>query len=146
MKTQDIPCTCGGWPYIHGQDYEDTEGPWFVECAFCGRQTVAYAYKREAWRAWKMMNKGPEMKTHILKTWPVFFADVEVGAKKFEIRRNDRGFQVGDTLILEEYDPKTKRYSGNKLHVRVTYTICLDSIPGIPPGFIGMGIEQEAPE
>ena len=44
---------------------------------------------------------------HTLKTWPVFFADVETGAKNFEIRKNDRNFQVGDFLRLEEFEPLT---------------------------------------
>lgn len=42
------------------------------------------------------------MKTHILKTDPTAFADVLSGAKTFEIRFNDRGFEVGDTLQLLE--------------------------------------------
>lgn len=42
------------------------------------------------------------MNTHTLKTDPAVFADVLSGAKTFEIRLNDRGFQVGDTLRLLE--------------------------------------------
>jgi Domain of unknown function (DUF3850) len=42
------------------------------------------------------------LKTHILKTDPTAFADVLSGAKTFEIRLNDRGFEVGDTLQLLE--------------------------------------------
>ena len=78
---------------------------------------------------------------HKLKTYPVFFADIEFGAKTFEIRKNDRNYQVGDVLRLEEYEPLTNKYSGDFLLVQVTYTICLDGIPDIPDGFIGMSIE-----
>lgn len=42
------------------------------------------------------------MTTHDLKTDPAVFADVLSGAKTFEIRFNDRGFQIGDTLHLLE--------------------------------------------
>lgn len=42
------------------------------------------------------------MATHDLKTDPGVFADVLSGAKTFEIRFNDRDFQVGDTLRLLE--------------------------------------------
>jgi len=45
------------------------------------------------------------MITHNLKTWPSYFNEVLSGEKTFEIRRNDRQFQVGDLLILEEYIP-----------------------------------------
>lgn len=43
------------------------------------------------------------MKAHILKTDPQYFKAVERGEKRFEIRKNDRGFEVGDTLILTEH-------------------------------------------
>jgi hypothetical protein len=44
------------------------------------------------------------MTTHHLKTHPAPFADVEAGRKTFEIRKDDRGYKVGDTLVLEEWD------------------------------------------
>ena len=43
--------------------------------------------------------------THNLKTWPSFFQAVKSKIKPFEIRENDRNFEVGDTLILEEFSP-----------------------------------------
>lgn len=40
--------------------------------------------------------------THELKTWPEFFEQTRNGRKKFELRRNDRAYQVGDQLLLKE--------------------------------------------
>lgn len=40
--------------------------------------------------------------THILKTDPAVFEAVVAGAKTYEIRFNDRGFAVGDELVLRE--------------------------------------------
>jgi hypothetical protein len=41
---------------------------------------------------------------HKLKTWPPFFKDVLLRKKRFELRKNDRDFRVGDEVILVEYD------------------------------------------
>lgn len=46
------------------------------------------------------------MATHVLKTWPVYFEAIKRGEKTFEARRNDRGFQKGDTLVLKLFDPE----------------------------------------
>ena len=43
---------------------------------------------------------------HELKTWPEPFASIRSGAKTHEIRRNDRDYQVGDTLLLGEWLPQ----------------------------------------
>ena len=40
------------------------------------------------------------MKIHELKLDTEFFDDVKSGKKNFEIRKNDRNFEVGDTLFL----------------------------------------------
>lgn len=42
---------------------------------------------------------------HELKTWPEFFDAIDRGEKTFEVRRDDRGFQVGDTLALQRWRP-----------------------------------------
>lgn len=42
------------------------------------------------------------MEVHELKTDPDVFAMSYAGNKNFEIRKNDRDFQVGDLLILKE--------------------------------------------
>lgn len=61
------------------------------------------------------------MAAHVLKTWPAFFAALWAREKTFEVRRNDRDFQVGDRLYLNEYDPTSDRYLGRQLVVEVTY-------------------------
>jgi len=43
-------------------------------------------------------------KHHNLKCEEQFFNAVLNGFKTFEIRKNDRDFQRGDTFILEEYE------------------------------------------
>ena len=54
---------------------------------------------------------------HNLKTWPEYFKLMIEGKKTFELRKNDRDFQVGDRLDLLEYNPDTQEYTGKHTHV-----------------------------
>lgn len=56
---------------------------------------------------------------HELKIQPQYFEAVANRTKQFEIRFNDRGFQVGDVLILREYD--NGEYTGRSLSADVIY-------------------------
>jgi ASC-1-like (ASCH) protein len=53
------------------------------------------------------------------KCWPEFFELLLSGRKNAELRLADFDLKAGDTLILEEWDPKTKKYTGRKLSKRV---------------------------
>ena len=55
------------------------------------------------------------------KIWPEYFDAVVSGKKKYELRLNDFQIKEGDTLALEEWDPKTKEYTGRKIKKKVTY-------------------------
>ena len=44
------------------------------------------------------------MKIHELKTKPEYFEAARKQQKNFEIRRDDRDYQVGDLVKLEEFD------------------------------------------
>ncbi len=78
-------------------------------------------------------------KEHTLKTWSQYFDRIETGQKLFEVRKNDRDFQVGDILRLEEWNPETKEYSHRVIHVEVTYVLQGGQF-GIDPGFCVMSI------
>lgn len=54
--------------------------------------------------------------THRLKIVEPFTTAVRSGAKKFEIRKNDRSFKVGDILMLEPYCLKTKKHVVGESH------------------------------
>jgi ASC-1-like (ASCH) protein len=55
------------------------------------------------------------------KIWPQYFEAIKSGQKKFELRLNDFIVNEGDTLVLEEWDPQTKKYTGRSLEKKVTY-------------------------
>lgn len=77
--------------------------------------------------------------THCLKTHPKFFKEVQSGNKPFEIRKNDRDFWVGDTLLLQEFDPEKSEYTRNELERTITYITDFEQ----KSGFIVMGIREK---
>lgn len=68
----------------------------------------------------KVVIKQPKQpKTIDLKIEPKYFEAQEKGNKNFEIRKKDRGYQVGDLLFLHEYEDS--QYTGRLLVRKVTY-------------------------
>lgn len=55
------------------------------------------------------------------KVWPEYFEAIVAGKKNFELRLNDFAVNEGDTLLLEEWDPKTEAYTGRNIEKKVTY-------------------------
>jgi hypothetical protein len=74
---------------------------------------------------------------HELKLHPDPFGAVEDQTKTFEYRKDDRGFKVGDTLILREYHP-LMAYTGRYLLRKVTY-ILADGF-AVPAGYCVMSV------
>lgn len=61
------------------------------------------------------------------------------GLKPFEVRRNDRNFQVGDILRLREWRPADETYTGRVTEQKVIL-ILDDSRFGVKPGYVVMAI------
>lgn len=57
------------------------------------------------------------------KTWPELFELVRSGKKRFDIRIADFDIKEGDTLVLEEWDPKIKAYTGRQIIKKVGYIL-----------------------
>jgi hypothetical protein len=82
------------------------------------------------------------MKTHEIKIWPQWFDAVRIGIKTFEIRKDDRNYNVGDNLVLEEFRPGVGEYTGRKLTKKISYISRGDDAEasGIKPGYCVLGI------
>ena len=63
------------------------------------------------------------MTTHYLKLTQPFFSEVQKGTKTFEHRKNDRDYQVGDEIVLMEYDPRNMSFSGQEINGVITYVL-----------------------
>lgn len=57
------------------------------------------------------------------KIWPKYFELVKSGKKKFELRLADFKIKEGNILILREWNPKTKKYTGRKIRKKVKYVL-----------------------
>jgi len=57
------------------------------------------------------------------KIWPEYFNDVASGKKRFELRVADFDIKEGDILVLEEWNPETKQYTGRSIEKKVGYVL-----------------------
>lgn len=92
------------------------------------------------------------MTEHILKLNDRYFDAVSNGIKTFEIRRNDRDYKVGDTLVLRKVndDGKFLTYADDNLgmnlyyeiKVAVTYILTHEEFDGVSEGYVALGIRK----
>lgn len=66
------------------------------------------------------------------KTWPEFFQKIVEGKKTFEVRLADFSVNPRDVLVLKEWDPETKQYTGRTLKKKVTYVSKTKNMPFWP--------------
>lgn len=74
------------------------------------------------------------MSIHKLKTIQPYFEKCWEQSKTFDVRINDRDFQAGDIVYLQEYNDVEKTYSGRELKCTITYV--LSNYPNIRTGFV----------
>jgi len=53
------------------------------------------------------------------KIWPKWFKLMKKGEKNVEIRLADFRIKSGDILVLDEWDPKKKEYTGKSLKKKI---------------------------
>jgi len=78
------------------------------------------------------------MTEHKVKSWPEFFNDIADGTKTFDLRKNDRDYQVGDTIVFEEFKPRLGTYTGELVTCRIGHM--LKEFPGLMPGYVILGL------
>ena len=58
---------------------------------------------------------------HAVKELPEYYEAVKDGSKRFEVRKDDRPYEVGDYLALNEYD--VSGYTGRSMLFKITYVL-----------------------
>jgi len=78
---------------------------------------------------------------HTLKTISKYFNAVCEGTKTFEVRKDDRNFQIGDTLILLEYGNGIKQHAEYRTNITYILGRNEDEKMFIPEGYVILGIK-----
>lgn len=82
------------------------------------------------------------MKKHEVKILPKFFAEVIAGNKTAEIRKDDRDYKVGDTLILKEYDKDNGGYTGRWISFKITNVLTSDEFEGLRKDYVMLSLKR----
>lgn len=77
------------------------------------------------------------MKTHELKINPEHFIPVLDGLKLAELRKNDRDFNVGDKLVLMEWNGE---YTGDACE---RYIVHIADVGSYLPGYVLISMSDE---
>lgn len=76
---------------------------------------------------------------HELKTVPEYWQAVYDNKKNFEVRKDDREFSVGDTLILREWNPSREYYTGRVTQRDIIYMLIDPQY--VKEGYVILGME-----
>lgn len=84
---------------------------------------------------------------HKLKIRQCYLTHVIEGLKKFEVRKNDRDFQVGDEIqFLPLEDENYNIYSMSPVILKYRIDYVLSDFAGLQPGFVCMSISPISDE
>lgn len=145
------PCPfCGGPAEVIHLEGGENDGGSCVSCTICfASSPVEFGFKENFISNWNRRSSPQEREagepvawtgvTHDLKTRPEPFEAVADGLKPWELRRNDRGFSVGDRLVLRKWDPAASEYCGSKLTRLVTWILEGPAF-GLPEGYVIMSL------
>ncbi|MEI2358383.1 DUF3850 domain-containing protein [Mesobacillus zeae] len=67
---------------------------------------------------------------HELKLEKDHFGSVLAGLKTFDVRYYDRNYQVGDILVLKEWDLFSESFTGREVEKKITYITNCDQKDG----------------
>ncbi len=83
-----------------------------------------------------------KMTIHYLKILPEYYTAIVSSEKKFELRKNDRSFQVGDFLLLLEIDITNEKATERWIKAEVIYLLEGEKVSdyGLKKGYCCMSL------
>jgi predicted RNA-binding protein with PUA-like domain len=90
---------------------------------------------------------GGVLKIHNLKSHTIYFKDIVKGIRTHELRKNDRGYQIGDLLFLQEWNVEDSKFTGDNILVKVTAMTstdipCAESKSALNPEFCILSVTK----
>jgi hypothetical protein len=80
-----------------------------------------------------------EANRHVLKIEPMYFIAVCAGSKRYELRKDDRDFKIGDVLVLSEY--ANGYYSGRYVCREINSILRNCEKYGLMKGYVILGLK-----
>lgn len=86
------------------------------------------------------LKEASNVKVHGLRCEARYFDDVVSGEKRFEIRKKDRKFEVGDTVILKRIFGEQQIDTGDRIQATISYI--LDDERYCKDGYVILGLSK----
>lgn len=77
---------------------------------------------------------------HLVKCWPEYFDAMAAGVKTFDVRYDDRHYQVGDLIIQRRWNRVTQTDDGDTLGQEITYILRDAEQFGVAEGYVVLGV------
>lgn len=127
--------------YINKAEAEKTEEERYSEEQdVIDRETAKKLREKADEEKMQQLPSQQEKKVHDVKLGTTFFDDVKTGRKTFELRKNDRGYKEGDTIVLHEYKDGTT--TGRTITKKIVYM--LEDFTGLEDGYCILGLGEAA--
>lgn len=127
--------------YINKAEAEKTEEERYSEEQDAiDRETAKKLREKADEEKMQQLPSQQEKKVHDVKLGATFFDDVKTGRKTFELRKNDRGYKEGDTIVLHEY--KDGATTGRTITKKIVYM--LEDFTGLEDGYCILGLGEAA--
>lgn len=78
---------------------------------------------------------------HAVKCHPENFKSIKDNSRPFTVRKLDRPYQVGDEILIQEWDPVKKEYTRDQWMGTIT-AIVSDAV-GLRQGFGVLGLREK---
>lgn len=127
--------------YINKAEAEKTEEERYSEEQDAiDRETAKKLREKADEEKMQQLPSQQEKKVHDVKLGTTFFDGVKTGRKTFELRKNDRGYKEGDTIVLHEYKDGTT--TGRTITKKIVYM--LEDFTGLEDGYCILGLGEAA--